>query len=62
MIKNDPNPTYNEELYFRIPILKGTLSIEDRLNNKTEASLKVDALKEELKTRPDITIQLWLDG
>ena len=56
MIKNDPNPTYNEELYFRIPILKGTLSLEDRLNNKTEASLIVDALKEELKTRPDITI------
>lgn len=56
MIKNDPNPTYNEELYFRIPLLKRTLSIEDRINQKTEADLIVDALREELKTRPDITI------
>lgn len=32
MIKNDPNPTYNEELYFRIPILKKEMTLEDIIN------------------------------
>jgi centrosomal protein CEP76 len=62
VIKDNPNPTYNEELYFRLPILKKKLSLEDRLNQKTEESLLHDAIREELKTRPDITINLWLDG
>ncbi|CAD8197148.1 unnamed protein product [Paramecium octaurelia] len=62
MIKNDPNPSYNEELYFRIPILRREKTFEDIINQKTDQDLLVDALREELKSRPDITIQLWLDG
>ncbi|CAD8196575.1 unnamed protein product [Paramecium pentaurelia] len=62
MIKNDPNPSYNEELYFRIPILRREKTFEDIINQKTDQDLLIDALREELKSRPDITIQLWLDG
>ncbi|CAK92929.1 unnamed protein product (macronuclear) [Paramecium tetraurelia] len=62
MIKNDPNPSYNEELYFRIPILRKEKTFEDIINQKTDKDLLIDALREELKSRPDITIQLWLDG
>ncbi|CAK60259.1 unnamed protein product (macronuclear) [Paramecium tetraurelia] len=62
MIKNDPNPSYNEELYFRIPILRREKTFEDIINQKTDKDLLIDALREELKSRPDITIQLWLDG
>ncbi len=59
---DNSNPTMNEELYFRIPIMKRKLSLQDRVNNKTEQDLICEAIKDELTNRPDINIQLWLDG
>lgn len=42
--------------------MKQELTLDDIINQKTKESLVVDAIREELKNRPDITIQLWLDG
>lgn len=61
-MKDNSNPTFNEELYFRIPILKPELTLEDIINKKTVEQLMNEAIKEELKNRPDISIYLWLDG
>lgn len=35
VMKDNSNPTYNEELYFRMPLLKPELTLEDILSNKT---------------------------
>lgn len=61
-MKDNSNPTYNEELYFRMPLMEPKLTIEDRLSNKTLEQVRNEAIREELRNRPDINIELWLDG
>lgn len=61
-MKDNSNPTFNEELYFRIPILVPKLTLDDILNQKTVDMLTHVAIREEIRNRPDINIQLWLDG
>jgi centrosomal protein CEP76 len=35
VMKDNSNPTYNEELFFRMPLLKPELTLEDIINSKT---------------------------
>ena len=34
-MRDNSNPTYNEELYFRLPILEPVRTVEDIVNQKT---------------------------
>ena len=61
-MKDNANPTFNEDIYFRMPIKVREKTFDDIINNTSDEELLVDAIREELRARPDITLQLWLDG